>query len=201
MAITYLKYSVNDKYVTLDEPLDPVLYNNIGETYDDYMNDMWVPLSEEQIAFKEANPFASIDEVFNMKMEGTTVFYERTVDNAKLEMKANIEYYDNSNYVNVFYIHDIEIWLDKSTRAGLKLRFDAENAMGQENTILWYKNMQFQLPVKDAIQMLYAVEIYASQCYDNTQRHYAEVDKLETVEEVDNYDYKSGYPEKLNFLM
>lgn len=201
MAITYLKYSVNDKYVTLDEPLDPVLYNNIGETYDDYMNDMWVPLSEEQIAFKEANPFASIDEVFNMKMEGTTVFYERTVDNAKLEMKANIEYYDNSNYVNVFYIHDIEIWLDKSTRAGLKLRFDAENAMGQENTILWYKDMQFQLPVKDAIQMLYAVEIYASQCYDNTQRHYAEVDKLETVEEVDNYDYKSGYPEKLNFLI
>ena len=31
MAITYLKYSVNDKYVTLDEPLDPLLYNNIGE--------------------------------------------------------------------------------------------------------------------------------------------------------------------------
>ena len=200
MAITYLKYSVNDKYVTLDEPLDPLLYNNIGETYEDYMNDMWVPLSEEQMAFKEANPFASIDEIFNMKMTEAVV-YERTIDNAKLEMKANIEYYDNSNYVNVFYIHDIEIWLDKSTRAGLKLRFDAENAMGQENTILWYKNMQFQLPVKDAIQMLYAVEIYASQCYDNTQRHYAEVDKLETVEEVDNYDYKSGYPEKLNFLM
>ena len=198
MAITYLKYGVSGKYVTLPEPLNPMLYDNIGSTYADYINGLWVPLSEEQMAFKEANPSASIREVFDMKINEPTV-YIRTVDDAKMDMKSCINTYDRSNSVNAFYIHGMEVWLDKSTRTGLKLRFEAENAIGQENTILWHNNMQFPLLVKDAIQMLYAIEIYASACYDNTQRHLAEVDKLKTVKEVDNYDYKSGYPEKLNF--
>lgn len=47
--------------------------------------------------------------------------------------------------------------------------------------------------------MLYAIEIYASACYDNTQYHLSEVSKLETIEEIDAYDYTSGYPEKLQF--
>ena len=59
--------------------------------------------------------------------------------------------------------------------------------------------MQFPLTVEMAIQMLYAIEIYASACYDRTQAHIAKVDKLTTIEEVDAYDYKIGYPEKLNF--
>jgi hypothetical protein len=47
--------------------------------------------------------------------------------------------------------------------------------------------------------MLYTIEIYASQCYDNTQKHLAEVDKLEVIDEINNYNYRTGYPEKLKF--
>ena len=47
--------------------------------------------------------------------------------------------------------------------------------------------------------MLYALEFYASTCYDNTQRHISNVNKLENINEVKDYDYKSGYPEKLKF--
>lgn len=47
--------------------------------------------------------------------------------------------------------------------------------------------------------MLYAIEVYASKCYDNTQKHLANVEKLETLEEIIEYDYHTGYPEKLNF--
>jgi hypothetical protein len=50
-----------------------------------------------------------------------------------------------------------------------------------------------------AMQMLLAIEIYASECYDNTQRHMAAVDVLESKEEIDAYDYRVGYPEKLEF--
>jgi hypothetical protein len=50
-----------------------------------------------------------------------------------------------------------------------------------------------------AMQMLMAIELYASQCYDNTQRHLAAVDALESKEEIDAYDYRVGYPEKLEF--
>jgi hypothetical protein len=50
-----------------------------------------------------------------------------------------------------------------------------------------------------AMQMLLAIEVYASECYDNTQRHIAAVDVLESIEEVESYDYRVGYPNKLEF--
>ena len=59
--------------------------------------------------------------------------------------------------------------------------------------------MEFPLEVSVAMQMLYAIEVYASACYDNTQKHISEVSKLETKEEIDNYDYTVSYPEKLRF--
>ena len=47
--------------------------------------------------------------------------------------------------------------------------------------------------------MLLAIELYASACYDNTQAHVANVKSLENIEDVQNYDYRVGYPEKLRF--
>lgn len=193
---TYIKYNISGKYVEFPEQLDPALYNNLGTTYQDYVAGNWVLLSDEQLAFKTENPNASVKEVFEMKLRELP---KRTIEQAKIEMKSRIIGYDSSEEVNIFSIQGLNVWLDKATRSGLKLRFEAEQAMGQENTILWYNNMQFPLLVKDAIQMLYAIEIYASACYDNTQRHLAEVDRLESIEDIDAYDYTAGYPEKLQF--
>jgi hypothetical protein len=47
--------------------------------------------------------------------------------------------------------------------------------------------------------MLFAIEVYASSCYDMTQYHLAQVNELEDINEIENYDYTTGYPEKLNF--
>lgn len=91
------------------------------------------------------------------------------------------------------------VWLDKVTRSGLMLRFNSELAMKKENTTLWYNGVSFTLPLNTAIQMLYALEVYASECYDNTQAHLANVSVLETIEEINEYDYTTGYPEKLRF--
>lgn len=107
--------------------------------------------------------------------------------------------YDSSQEINCFYIGGQEIWLDKATRAGLKLRFEAEVAIGKTDTILWHEGQQFPLKLELAIQMLYAIEIYASACYDNTQKHIANVNALETIEDVESYDYHTDYPEKLRF--
>lgn len=193
---TYIKYNIKGKYVEFPEALNPELYNNIGETYSDYVSGKWVLLSDEQLAFREANPTASVKEVFEMKLKEAPV---RTIEQAKTEMKSKINQYDSSKDVNVFFINGLPVWLDKATRAGLKLRFEAEASINVVETILWYNNMQFPLNVTNAIQMLYAIEIYASACYDNTQRHLAEIENLESIEDVDAYDYTAGYPEKLQF--
>jgi hypothetical protein len=124
---------------------------------------------------------------------------EEIFNKTKREKINEINHYDSSGEVNIFYIQGLPVWLDKATRAGLKLRFEAELAMKEENTTLWYGNQNFTLQLNMAIQMLYAIEVYASKCYDNTQKHLANVEKLETLEEIMEYDYKAGYPEKLNF--
>lgn len=124
---------------------------------------------------------------------------EEILIRTKREKINEINHYDSSDEVNIFYIQELPVWLDKATRAGLKLRFEAELAMKEENTTLWYGNQSFTLQLNSAIQMLYAIEVYASKCYDNTQKHLANVEKLETLEEIIEYDYHIGYPEKLEF--
>lgn len=118
---------------------------------------------------------------------------------AKSSMKRRLKNYDESSLVNIFTIGGTKVWLDKATRAGLMLRFQAEIAKGKENTTLWHEGKQFPLLTSVALQMLYALELYASECYDNTQSHYAAIDALTTVEEVEAYDFTVGYPEKLRF--
>ena len=136
-------------------------------------------------------------------VEHIPVPYEPTEEeilNREKEYKIEeILRHDSSPEVNAFYISDQEMWLDKATRAGLMLRLQAEQTMGKEMTTLWYGANQYSLPIGIAMQMLLAIEIYASECYDNTQRHLAEVDKLETKEEIESYDYRSGYPQPLEF--
>lgn len=124
---------------------------------------------------------------------------EDIFNRAKREKIHDINMYDSSSDVNIFYIQGIPVWLDKATRAGLMLRFNSELALKKDTTTLWYEGQSFTLPLNTAMQMLYALEVYASECYDNTQLHLANVEKLATLEELKEYDYRGGYPEKLNF--
>ena len=114
---------------------------------------------------------------------------EKNIEDIKRDKKYEIEVYDQSNKVNIFYVNDTPVWLDKATRSGLMLRFQAELASGQKNTSLWYNGTQFPLILSQAVQMLYAIEIYASQCYDNTQLHLSNIDNLESIEEIEEYNY------------
>ena len=120
----------------------------------------------------------------------------------KWMLKTRIEMYDSSKHVNSFTIGGMETWLDKATRVGLKLRFEAEIRMGKQQTTLWQDGISFPLPLvgeTTAIDMLDGIELYASACYDVTQMHLSAVAAMENVEELLAYDYTSGYPQKLAF--
>ena len=125
--------------------------------------------------------------------------YEPTLEDIKRYKKEEILHFDSSDEVNQFTINGMPVWLDKATRAGLMLRFQAETAIGKTNTTLWYESKEFALTIENAIKMLYAIEVYASACYDNTQKHISIIDTFETKDEVENYDYTTGYPDKLEF--
>lgn len=108
--------------------------------------------------------------------------------------------YDSSDNVNRIMFRGEQIWFDKATRNGLLMRLSAEQQAGIKTTTLWYGNSKsYTLDVDDAVTMLYAIERYASQCYDNTQRHAKAISELATEEEVFDYDFTTGYPEVLVF--
>ena len=122
-----------------------------------------------------------------------------TLEEIKARKVEEILAYDSSSAVNEFSMGGLPIWLDKATRAGLLLRFEAEAKAGRTSTTLWYNGLPFTLPLTYAQEILIALELYASACYDNTQSHIAEVQKMESKEAVEAYDYTTGYPQKLLF--
>lgn len=118
----------------------------------------------------------------------------------KQKQLDELKVYDSSDKVNRIIFRGEQIWLDKATRNGLLMRLSAEQQAGIKTTTLWYSdNKSFTLNVEDAVTMLYAIERYASQCYDNTQRHAKAISELATEEEVYDYDFTTGYPEVLVF--
>ena len=125
--------------------------------------------------------------------------YVPTLEEIKARKVDEILAYDSSEAVNEFSIGGQLMWLDKATRAGLLLRFEAEAKAGRTSTTLWYNGLPFTLPLTYAQEILIALELYASACYDNTQSHIAEVQKMESKEAVESYDYTTGYPAKLAF--
>jgi hypothetical protein len=129
--------------------------------------------------------------------------YEKTDEDLLNEEKERVIYeinmYDSSDIVNVFYIGEYKMWLDKQTRVGLKLRFESELESNKTKTKLWQDGISFELDILTAIQMLKNLELYASACYDNTQQHIYNVKSLDNIEDVRNYDYRNGYPEIIRF--
>lgn len=121
------------------------------------------------------------------------------LEEAKSKKIFEIESYDSSSAINQFTYKGVPMWLDKGTRNGLLMRLNAEKAAGKTETTLWFEITSFNLTIEDAISMLNLLEIYASQCFDRTASHKAAVNSLNTIEEVNNYDYTVGYPSKLVF--
>lgn len=111
----------------------------------------------------------------------------------------DIDNYDVSPEVNSFFLNGLQVWLDKSTRVGLMNSLNIEKAAGKEISTLWFGNLKLDIDTGAAIQMLSALELYALECYNKTAEHKVNVKNMTSVEDVINYDYTKGYPEKLNF--
>ena len=116
----------------------------------------------------------------------------------KKAMLAYIEKYDASSPVNSFLLNGMDVWLDKVTRMGLMNSTTIAKAAGLDETTLWLGDIELVVDCDKAIQMLSELEIYALECFNVTSSHKAAVNKLDNIDAVLTYDYREGYPEKLN---
>lgn len=191
--MTYI-YIKNNEILSFDFELDSRY--NIGTTYEDYADGLYVRLSNDQVAFMNANQNASVSEIWDMKLNPP---YVPTVESVREGKIIEINRYDASEAVNSFSIGGAPMWLDKNMRVGLMNSISIEKASGRTETNLWFGGVNFTFTIEQALGMLNALELYALDCYNTTQRHIAAINTLTTKEEVEAYDFKTGYPDKLNF--
>lgn len=123
--------------------------------------------------------------------------YDINFQRNKLLTLLNV--HDKSLAVNSFYIGDQAAWIDRETRVSLMNSTTIIKNAGQENTTLWLNNIPYVINCELLIQMLGMLEIYALQCYNVTEQHKANINNLTSIEEIQNYDFKLNYPEKLIF--
>lgn len=121
-----------------------------------------------------------------------------TLEKAKKEKLESILAYDTSSDVNGFMLNGNKVWLDKGTRVGLMNSIQITRDMGQDTTTLWFDGYKLEVRCDMAIMLLSSLEMYALECFNVTASHKQAVSELTTIEEVEAYDYKVGYPKQLD---
>lgn len=205
----YINKDAETLYVELQKELDPK-NNRIGTTWEDYVAGCWILLTDEQTAFRETHPMASVEEVLNMRLIPVPepepipeLTEEEKLEDARLKKIQAI--YEQDRSTEEFTVNGIPMWLDKNTRTSLIANtLPAEKAAGKTNTTLWYAGqppIAIPVPIAWLEKNLAELELYAKATYDTTQRHLATVYSLSMIEEIEAYDHTGGYPEKLPFTL
>ena len=132
---------------------------------------------------------------------------EMQLKRTKERKLRELERYDESEEVNdciiVYQGEEIHYWANKTERNDLKNAVRDCIAMGRDTYRLDLrdKGISITLPCELLLQMMAALEVYAIDCYNKTTDHRFVINALNTLEEVESYDFKVGYPNKLTFTV
>ena len=124
---------------------------------------------------------------------------EQLLERAKAEKIAELEAYDQSEAVNSFTIGGQSMWLTVEERQQIATQISANEAVGRTSMTRWFGGQSFTFTLATWKQMLVALEVYAGDAINVTESHRAAINALESVEEVEAYDFTISYPEKLSF--
>lgn len=133
------------------------------------------------------------------------IIKEPTLESVINNAISDIEMYDSSESVNVCFIeigdNKIPYWANKNERSVLKTAVQDCIAQGRTSYRLDLRelNVSIDMDCETLLNILSALEVYAIDCYNKTTDHIFAVKALTNIEDVKNYDYTIGYPDKLTF--
>lgn len=175
----YIQKDAANIYVTMPEKLDTANYD-IGTTWEDYVAGKYVLLTEEQIAFKEANEGASVEEVFNMQLtpipEPTPEEKLQTAKDLKRQEVYNTDYRHYYMENNDVYTYDRLSLKDQCARK------DTVEVNGKS-----YKSSLL-------LEALNEMADYNDICIGLSEKLLSDIEAAETVEDVEVIEV-TGYPE------
>lgn len=122
-----------------------------------------------------------------------------TLEEAKELLRGRIVAYDSSGAVNSFLLNGVPGWMTADERTRYTASVSSAETLGESSVSLMLNGSPLTLPLATARTMLAKISRYADNCWMVTQRHLMEVDGLASVEDALGYDYRDGYPERLEF--
>lgn len=123
---------------------------------------------------------------------------EELLQEAIESKKREIEAYDSSEAVNSFKLNGVSVWINREDRIGTRRAIELDVENGKTESEIWLNGFRLVVNCRLAMKLLDMVGHYAYKAYNVTQAHLHEVQQLESVKEVEKYDYRKGYPEKLD---
>lgn len=167
-----------------------VVWLAVGDTTDAY----------KEVSVEEADAMEKAQhekEVEKPDEETPSAEMPTDIDMAKAAKIAQIAAYSDSDAVNSLTFNGIKTWLTPNVRANYLVSLDAAELLGETDITFVVEGVQASLPIKQVRLLLAKIQRYADACFLVTERHKIAVRALQTVEEVEAYDYTTGYPEKL----
>lgn len=152
--------------------------------------------------------------VFATEQDGITTAWEKMIDhrpnasdysNFEAEcialnrtfVLAALNAYDKSEAVNSFTLNGEKGWYPLEKRVGLRNSIRIEAEAQRENTTLFVNGKAIQTTTEKALSFLRDLELYAIDCNQRTETHRANINALQTVQEILTYDYTAEYPTKI----
>ena len=134
-------------------------------------------------------------ELFELPLEGwkllfTAVNGKTDVESLRQVLIAKVNKLEDSKE---FEYKGEKLWWDKNTRAGL---VNLANS-SYDNVALLINNKIMEVNPTVLKNLLTKLEVYSSKVFITIHKHLQDIDKLQTIGDVLNYDYTLGYPEKI----
>lgn len=128
-----------------------------------------------------------LDNIYKSNNLGNAEFIYKDI----LLVQASL--YDQSDNVNSFVYKGNKYWLDKQQRSCMRTVADS----GLDIIEIVMGNEVLQLPSEFVKQFILQLEAYAYKCFVTTAKHQQNIKALQSIEDILNYDYTTGYPEKI----
>lgn len=128
-----------------------------------------------------------IDNIYKTNRLGDVEFIYKDI------LLAQSALYDKSENVNSFIYKGNKYWLDKQQRSCMKTVAES----GLTDIEIVFGDIAITLPSEFVKHFILQLEAYAYKCFVATAKHQQSIKSLETKEDILNYDYTTGYPEKI----
>ena len=114
-----------------------------------------------------------------------------------IELRNHDESFEVNDCIIVKDGRELHYWAGKTDRDSLKGALKDYMSLGHTEYRLDFRELgvYIWIPCEKLLQILAILEVYASKCYNKTTDHEFAIKACTTIEEVDTYNFRTGYPD------